>query len=221
LAANTYAAAGRYTFSVQIVDAGGSTVTVQGTAQVRRRGEAVDADQVAEADFWRGRNGQALIKSFNGGRNATALGNWLATTFANLYGAGAGVKNLTGKTNAQVAAFYLSRFRRHRPKLGVQLLATALNVYATTRSLGGLNGRAYGFRVGAFGLGASSYNVGDNGAAFGVAHQTTLNVYQILKAANRQARNGVLYGGDRPRMGKAYDVFEGINEDDSDEAEVN
>ena len=38
------------------------------------------------------------------------LGNWLATTFPNMYGAGA--NNLAGKTNAEVAAFYTTLFKR-------------------------------------------------------------------------------------------------------------
>src|SRR5207237_1012284 len=156
----------------------------------------VGEDQVEGIGFWHNRNGQALISGFNGGATATALGNWLAATFANLYGAGAGVNDLTGKTNAQVAAFYLTLFDAHGPKLDAQVLATALNLYATTLSLGGTSARAYGFQVDAYGLGAASYNVGDSGAAFGVANRATLNVYQILKAANRQARNGVLYGGE-------------------------
>jgi len=57
------------------------------------------------------------------------------------------------------------------------VLATALNVYATTRSLGGTIGQAFGFTETATGLGADSFNVGGNGAAFGVADDTALNVY--------------------------------------------
>src|SRR5205085_8033823 len=129
--ANTYAAAGSYTFSVQIADAGGQSAVAAGTAQIRRLGQDVDEDQVKGIGFWHNRNGQALISSFNGGATATALGNWLAATFANLYGAGAGVNDLTGKTNAQVAAFYLTLFDAHGPKLDAQVLATALNLYAT------------------------------------------------------------------------------------------
>src|SRR5205807_478867 len=101
---------------------------------------------------------------------------------SNLYGAGAGSSNLTGQTNAQVAAYYLSLFSQSGPKLEAQVLATALNVYATTLSLGGTAAGAYGFKVTAAGLGADSFNVGSNGQAFGVANNTTLNVYQLLKA---------------------------------------
>jgi hypothetical protein len=218
--ANTYAAAGAYTFSVQIADAGGQTVLAPGTAQVQHLGRRVDDDQVKEVDFWEDRSGQALIRSFNGGPGATALGNWLAATFANLYGTAAGANNLAGKTNAQVADFYRALSEGHDDHgrdLAAQVLATALNLYATTLSLGGTSARAYGFRVDSSGLGAASYNIGASGAAFGAPNRTTLNVYQVLQATNRQARNGVLYGGDRDLVRQAYRVFAGINEGRDDD----
>lgn len=76
------------------------------------------------------------------------------------------------------------------------MLVTALNVYATTLSLGGTIGQGYGFTISADGLGADSFNVGAGGAAFGVAKKTTLNVYELLKAVDRQTVLGVLYNGD-------------------------
>jgi hypothetical protein len=123
---------------------------------------------------------------------------------------------LTGKTNVQVAAFYLSQFRQTGLKLNAQVLDTALDVYVTTLSLGGTAGQAAGFKVTGEGLGAYSVNVGANGAAFGVANNTSLNVYQILKAANQQARNGRLYNGDTRLRQKTYTVFAGINEPKED-----
>ena len=60
-------------------------------------------------------------------------------------------------------------------------------------------------------LGARSYNVGTSGAAFGVGDNTTLNVYELLLAANSQAVNGVLYGGDGGLRLLAYGVFDGLN----------
>ena len=42
---------------------------------------------------------------------------------------------------------------------------------------------------------ADSFNVSFDGAAFGVRDFTTLNVYQLLLAVNKQAVNGVLYNG--------------------------
>jgi hypothetical protein len=120
----------------------------------------VQAGQSAGIGFWHNKNGQTLIDSFNGGDNSTALADWLATTFPNLYGANAGVNNLTGKTNDQVAAFSESLFHESGMKLDAQVLATALNVYATTQSLGGTAAAAYGFTVDAYGLGADWQNIG-------------------------------------------------------------
>jgi hypothetical protein len=48
------------------------------------------------------------------------------------------------------------------------------------------------FKVSAVRLGACSYNVGKDGAAFGVASNTTLTVYALLLALNRKAVRGVL-----------------------------
>jgi hypothetical protein len=138
-----------------------------------------------------------------GGTTATALSAWLAATFPNLYGANAGANNLSGKTNAQVAAFYLSQFNLSAPKVQAQVLATTLNVYATTQSLGGTAGVAYGFSGSASGLGARSYNVGSDGVASGVANNTTCNVYQLLLAVNQKAVNGVLYNGNATLQAQA------------------
>jgi hypothetical protein len=92
-----------------------------------------------------------------------------------------------------------------------EVLAAALNVYATTQSLGGNAGVAYGFAVTANGLGASSVNVGADGAAFGVANNTTRNVYQLLLAVNRRAVNGVRYNGDATLRQQASDLFDALN----------
>ena len=204
---HTYAGAGGDPVGVQISHNLGytTTATTSATATVTSLGTGVQKGQAASIGFWHNSSGQALIQSFNGGAKSTALGNWLAATFANLYG------GLAGKTNAYVAAYYVTLFGQSGSKLGAEVLATALNVYATTSSLGGTAAQAYGFKVDAYGLGASSWNVGGNGAAFGVANNTVLNVYQLLQAANAKAVSGVLYGGDPTLMALALNVFDGVN----------
>jgi hypothetical protein len=187
-----------------------TAATTTATATVSSLGLGIEAGQSASIAFWQGANGQALIQSFNGDVTATALSAWLAATFPNLYGANAGANDLTGQSNADVAAFYQSLYSMPDP-LDAEVLAAALNVYATTLALGGTAGQAYGFAVSDTGLGARSYNVGPSGAAFGVADDSTLNVYQLLLAANRQAVNGVLYDGDAGLRQMAFDVFDGIN----------
>ena len=194
--------------SATATDSAGNTSEFAADTTVLTAG-AVESDQVAGAGFWRNKNGQALIDSFNGGPNATALANWLAGTFPNIYGVSAGNDNLTGTTNSMVAAFDLALFAQHG--LDAQVLATALNVYATTLSLGGTAAEQYGFSVTADGLGASSYNVGSSGAAFDVADNTELTVIQILQAANQQAVSGVLYAGNGTLRSLANTVFSGIN----------
>ncbi len=171
-------------------------------------GQGVQAGQAASIYFWAGARGQALISSFNGGPSATGLANWLTLTFPNLYGVSAGAHNLFGKTNTQVAAFFQTLYPS---MVDADVLATALNVYASTQSLGGTTAQTYGFTVTTLGLGASSVNVGGSGAAFGVANLTTLNVYQLLLAANRQAVNGVLYNGDLSLRTQAQIVFDALN----------
>jgi hypothetical protein len=188
-----------------------TTATTKATATVTSLGLGVSTGQTAGIGFWQNNNGQALIASFNGGSTSTMLSAWLASTFPNLYGARAGGNNLTGKSNAQVAAFYLTLFAQSGPKVDAEVLAAALNVYATTQSLGGNAGVAYGFAVTANGLGASSVNVGADGAAFGVANNTTRNVYQLLLAVNRRAVNGVLYNGDATLRQQASDLFDALN----------
>ena len=110
-----------------------------------------------------------------------------------------------------MAAFYLTQFDLSGPKVEAQVLAAALDVYATTACLGGSAGTAYGFTVSATGLGARSYDVGSDGAAFGVANNTTLTVYALLLAVNQQAKNGVLYNGDAALRQEAADLFDALS----------
>jgi hypothetical protein len=204
-ASHTYADPGSYALTVSIGGAGGATVYP--TATVTSLGQTVQKGLEAGIGLWHNKNGQALINSFNGGPNSTALSSWLATNFANLYGASAGANDLTGFTNAQVAAFYQSQFALPGSNLEAQVLATALNIYATTLSLGGTVGQTYGFTVSADGLGAYSYNVGADGAAFGVANNTVLDVYALLQGVNDQTVFGVLYNGTTSLRKQAGDLF--------------
>jgi hypothetical protein len=178
---HTYADAGTYTLSVQIRHNLGytTTATVPPTATVTSLGLDVQRGLTGDIGFWHGSDGQTLINSFNGGPGATALSTWLARNLSNLYG------NLWGATNADVAAFYQTQFALSGPNAQAQVLATALNVYATTRSLGGTAGQAYGFTVTDAGLGAYSFNAGSDGAAFGMANNSTHTVYAFLKAVDR------------------------------------
>jgi len=166
----------------------------------------------ATIGFWQNKNGQALLKSLNGSANATNLGNWLATNFPKLFGAQSGSRNLAGKTNTQIADLFKNvLFKVQGQKLDAQVMAVAFAVYVTNSTLAGTVAGSYGFKVTAAGTGAASYNVGSNGAAFGVANNTSLTILQILQAANAQAVNGVLYNGITSLRNNANTVFDGIN----------
>ena len=77
----------------------------------------------------------------------------------------------------QVAALYQQHFVL-KDKLNAKLMATALNVYATSTQLGG-NAAAYGFTVAQDGIADVTWNVGADGAALGIAKNLSLTVLQI------------------------------------------
>jgi hypothetical protein len=178
---------------------------------------SVKKGQAAGIGFWNNKNGQALIRALpvvaNADGSVTSVVNWLAATMPNTFGVKAGANNLTGKSNAYVAALFQQDFVLKGVKLDAQVLATALNVYATSTTLDSTKVAAqYGFTVGGDGLGAASVSVGADGAAFGVANNTTMSIIDILVAADAQSVNGVLYGGNTTKRNMANDLFSAINQ---------
>jgi uncharacterized delta-60 repeat protein len=174
---------------------------------------AIQHGQTAGIGFWNNKNGQALIKALNGGGTSTQLGDWLAATFPHMFGALSGSNDLAGQNNATVASFFQSRFVVKEQKLDAQVLATALAVYVTDGTLDNTGvGTQYGFVVGGNGVATATVNVGSNGAAFGVADNTTMTVMDLLLAADAQAVNGVLYNGNATKRSMANSVFSAINQ---------
>ena len=171
----------------------------------------VTSNQVANVSFWNGTSGQNLIKSFNGGSTSKSLATWLASNFANIYGSSAGANSLVGKTNADVAALFKKLDGSSSTQLDAQVLATALNVYATTTSLGGSAGTSYGFLVTANGLGASYFSVESDGSAFGVSNNTVESVWSLLLAVNSRASSGKLYYNSSTQHSQALDLFGDLN----------
>ena len=143
----------------------------------------------AAIGFWGNKKGQSFIKSLNGGATSTALGNWLASNFPYLWGAGAGANNLTGQPNSKVASLFLA-LKAKKSKVDAQALATALAVYVTDSDLSGDIGTAYGFNVSADGLGAKKYNVGAYGTPIGLADNTQYTVFELLQQASLQKEAG-------------------------------
>jgi uncharacterized repeat protein (TIGR01451 family) len=175
-------------------------------------GTPVGHGAAATIGYWHNKNGQALIKGFNGNVNSTALGNWLASTFPNLFG------SFHGQTNTQIAADFLTAFGNVGGVQGntyAQAFANALAIYATDPTLGGGSAAAsQGFTVKTGGTGSDTFNVGSNGAAFGVPNNTTLTVLQILTTlnSNYSPTTHLFYGGSQSLTSAANNVTNGINQ---------
>ncbi len=173
-------------------------------------GGGVRKGQTAQIGFWNNKNGQALIRSLNGGgadgHGSHRLGDWLATTFANIFG------SLRGVDNAGVASYFQGLFVLKGPKLEAQVMATSLSVYVTNPTLAGATSAAYGFLVSGEGLGTSTFGVGSAGAAFGVADGSVLTVLDLLLATDAQSAGGVLYGGNASKRSLANGVYGALNQ---------
>jgi hypothetical protein len=177
-----------------IVLKGGASGTGYSFGEQQAAGSALAGNQTQTTAWWNGNTGQALIKAVNGSANAKNLGNWLAASFSNLFGANAGTaNNLKGKTNSQVAAYYQTLYANTKKKLETETLALALSVYVTNSSLAGNIGTSYSFAVTAAGLGAAMVDVGANGAAFGVLNNTVITVAELLSRTNARARKGTAW----------------------------
>jgi hypothetical protein len=144
-----------------------------------------------------------LIKSFNGSSSSTALGNWLATTLPDLF------SGLQGRTNSQVVTYSISLFNSQSQKTYAQVLATALNVYATDNGLGGSAAKSYGFTVDSVGLATSTYNVGSNGQAIGLSNNTSYSVLFLLEQTDSLTTNGVIKSS---ASNAVYSIFLAINQ---------
>jgi hypothetical protein len=113
-----------------------------------------------------------------------------------MFGASTGSDNLDGKSGAYIASLFQSRFVVKEQKLDAEVRATALAIYVTAGTLDSTGvGTHSGFLVGGNGVATATFNVGTNGAAFGVADNTTMTVMDLLLAANAQSINDVLYNG--------------------------
>src|SRR5262249_55908766 len=89
-----------------------------------------------------------------------------------------------------------------------------LGVYADTTSLTGTSVAAQkGFTVTTMGGGIATFNVGSNGAAFGVANNTYLPVSTVLQTLNNNfsPATGNFYGGNQTNTSAANNVVNGIN----------
>ena len=195
---------GTFTYTVTVTDKAGNKGTVNCSVTVASGGSLSHGD-TATIGFWHNKNGQALIDGVNGGSSAKNLASWLATNFPYLYGAKSG-NNLTGKTNADVAALFLTFFNVKGPNTMAQVMGGALACYVTNSTLAGSSIAAgYGFNVSASGTCAKTYNVGSNGTAIGLANNTSYTILQLLQQANLETQLGTFNAN-------AFNtIFDGIN----------
>ncbi|HDZ21692.1 hypothetical protein LCGC14_0698170 [marine sediment metagenome] len=180
-------------------------------------GATVTAGQTATIGFWQNKIGQAVLSSVNEG-----MGDWLATTFQNMYGMSSAA-DLTGMTNAEVASVYKAKFQAKIKgiKLGTidgpakfdsQVMATAFAVYVTNSNLAGMAAEAFGFLVDDVGLGGATWNVGDAGEAFGVADGTEMTILDLLLYTNEKSSVLGIYDMDTVLRTLANDIYTAINE---------
>jgi hypothetical protein len=173
----------------------------------------IGSGQSATLGFWKNA-GQAVILNFNGSPGSTALGNWLAANFGNLFG------SFAGHDNTYVANQFKTGGTSNTYQ---QAFAVALDIYATTLSLGGasvISGgytTKYGFKVTDAGDMFATWDVGRaNAAAFDIppGGSTVLTLYQILTIANNHynATTGQFYNGDSNLNNELNVVLNAINE---------
>lgn len=173
-------------------------------------GGAVTPGQTATIGFWQNKNGRELLRSLNGSETATQLGDWLAATFPNMY------STLDDDSNVAVADFYSDLFLRKKKealrlgltgptKMDAQVMGVAFACYVTNETLAGSVATGYGFLVTEHGVGTSTFNVGDAGAAFGVDNNSDVSILDLLLATDDMSWNGVLY--DRDKDGSTDDIF--------------
>jgi uncharacterized repeat protein (TIGR01451 family) len=188
-------------------------------------GAAVAAGQFASTSFWNSSKGQSVIQSFNGGSNATALANWLAANYPNLFGNAAGpMGNVAGLTNGQVAQLYKNLATSNgnwatSANTYLQAAGVALGIYADTTSLGGAdivaNGLAakYGILVTTAGGAGSTVSDGADAPAFGTLSGTPISTGRALKVANNyyDPKAQTFFGGDSVGIGMANDLLNAIN----------
>ncbi|MEQ9409865.1 MAG: SdrD B-like domain-containing protein [Fuerstiella sp.] len=144
-------------------------------------GQQLTSGDTASIGFWQNKHGQALITS-----GGTALAEWLTSRFGNVFG-----DKFAGASGTDIADFYKDQLFRQKgkkpagpAKVDARFMAVALSTFFTSSHLAGTVAAGYGFNVTHTGIGTSIVNVGQAGAAFGVADDTELTIMQLLLATN-------------------------------------
>lgn len=147
-------------------------------------GQTLASGDTASIGFWQNKHGQALIAE-----GGVALATWLSTNFDNVFGNA--FTDGFGDDGAEVATYYKNELFKQKStksagpaKVDAQFMATALATFFTSSNLAGSVAAGFGFNVTDTGIGTSIINVGNSGAAFGVADGTSMTIMQLLLATN-------------------------------------
>ncbi len=147
-------------------------------------GQSLTSGDTAGIGFWQNKHGQALIA-----QGGSALAAWLSANFGNVFGNA--FADGYGDDGFEVASFYKNELFKRKStksagpaKVDAQFMATALATFFTSSNLAGTVADSYGFNVSQTGIGTSVVNVGNSGAAFGVANGTSMTIMQLLLATN-------------------------------------
>jgi hypothetical protein len=172
-------------------------------------GVSLRSGMTATIGFWKNKNGQKIIESLGNTSSGKSLGNWLAENFPNLYG------SLAGKSNSYIADYFVTLFNNNGAKTEAQVMATVLSVFVTdtrlnTSSYARSLAQKHGFRLsGTASTGNALFNVGINGAAFGLDDSAWTTVWELVKRVDAKASNGLVFQSDRIQVNN---VFTRINE---------
>jgi hypothetical protein len=147
-------------------------------------GQTLTSGDAASIGFWQNKHGQALVA-----QGGTELASWLSENFGNVFGNT--FSDGIGDDGAEVASFYKDELFKQKSrksagpaKVDAQFMATALATFFTSSTLAGNVAASFGFNVSQTGIGTCIVNVGNNGAAFGVANGTNMTIMQLLQATN-------------------------------------
>ena len=185
-------------------------------------GQQITSGDTASIGFWQNKHGQKLINE-----GGTGLANWLTENFGNVFG--------DTFDHETVANFYKQQLFKKKAakssgpaKVDAHFMATALATYFTSSNLAGSVAANYGFNISDTGIGTNVVNVGNQGAAFGVANGTTMTLMQALLATNSmtdvpdsrsgaasiydQNGDGVIDANERLLREAANDFYSAINE---------
>jgi hypothetical protein len=176
------------------------------------QGQTLTCGETGSLAFWCSTAGTNLLNCLNGGSSSTNLGNWLAKTYANLYGTTCGSYNLSNKTNVQICTVLQNLNNNSNLQCSAEVLTCAINCYVTDSSQCGTVACNYGFGVCAGGCGDKMFSVWEYGQAFGVSNNTVMSVDQIVLYCNSKAVKGNLYAGNSNLQNEADAVFTAINQ---------